>query len=516
MMRVWFILVLYLLVCQAGTAYAKQPTLYLFTVSVDRYSDQFWPALRWPVRDAARIEASVGNVAEFERDARSLKGPAATRDKVLREFAEIARVVQPNDVVVFYFSGHGTLTPELDRTLVLFDTDAQAANGLKVKAISDWLGGIRARRKVAILAACHSGVGKSKLPPEVQRYLSQNKGAIDDISSAAYVLSAAAAHEIAREEDSLNGDVYTHFFVNALTSGDRNEDGVVTALEAHEFATRATVDFSKGRQRPTAEVREVGDIDIPLAGKRTARGFPVLYGYEQYLAGWTVRVNGNAKGMMPQSVVLDRGSNVVEVAKSNGPAIRFRLRAAPGEALTVAEALAPDPWAVSAFGSIGGGNDQTEQALGLDVKISAALRGSYEFRWAQVGVWAEQQRSSSKLREVDVETNRVSYYLTLGKAFEPRWRLPIRYQLLAGIGQEAANLSLSDGVSAQELASKKISQLLAADITLPIHGLFYAGPTVAAMQARHDFGEVGDLAGWRWRYGLSVWLLFGGKGARVW
>ncbi|MEI8351089.1 MAG: TonB-dependent receptor, partial [bacterium] len=50
------------------------------------------------------------------------------------------------------------------------------------------------------------------------------------------VLSASAFGETAREDDRLQGDVYTHFLIEGIKSGDLDGDGAVTLTEADDYA----------------------------------------------------------------------------------------------------------------------------------------------------------------------------------------------------------------------------------------------------------------------------------------
>src|SRR5205814_6468465 len=121
---------------------------------------------------------------------------------------------------------------------------------------------LASRRRLLVLATCHSGSGKSLLPREVEAELATLKAGfyappLEEASRAAVVLSASDWGETAREDESLENDIYTHFLIEALAQGDRNLDGAVTATEAHDWARRRTYAFTGGRQRPSAEILEV-------------------------------------------------------------------------------------------------------------------------------------------------------------------------------------------------------------------------------------------------------------------
>ena len=68
---------------------------------------------------------------------------------------------KPEDDVLIAFSGHGV---EQDGKAYLLPSDAMHANaaltGIPVSLVKDWLANCRAKRKILILDACHSGAGK--------------------------------------------------------------------------------------------------------------------------------------------------------------------------------------------------------------------------------------------------------------------------------------------------------------------------------------------------------------------
>jgi hypothetical protein len=251
---------------------------------------------------------------------------------------------------VVYVSSHGTLardaSGQLRRYLVLRDTrlDDVAGTALGMDELKAGFDGLRSRRKVLVLATCHSGGGKSLLPADVQDELAGIKSGffvrpIEEVSRAAVVLAASDWGETAREDEKLGHDVYTHFLVEALRLGaDRNGDGAVTASEAHDYARRRTYEYTGGRQRPSAESTEVGVDPIVLVGKVERRGKPELYSYAPRLDGFTVRVDGRPLGELPGGVAVEPGRYRVQIAKGGGrDLVDAAVRLGPGERVDVEE-----------------------------------------------------------------------------------------------------------------------------------------------------------------------------------
>jgi hypothetical protein len=333
---------------------ALQPRRLALLVGVQQFADPAWRPLRYPEADAAALAEVLRDPARGAFDEVEVLPGDADRsafDAALRRLA--ARSRDERDTVVVYLSTHGTLARDgqggLRRYLVLADTRLSDVSGTAVSMddLKADFERIRSRKKVLVLAACHSGGGKSLLPAEVQRELSSTKSGflvrpIEEVSRASVVLAASDWGETAREDEGLGHDIYTNFLVEALRLGaDRNGDGAVTASEAHDYARRMTYEFTGGRQRPSAETSEVGVDPIVLVGKVARVGRPELYSYAPALDGFEVRIDGKPLAELPGGVALDAGSHRVQVQKGSGPALLDdRLDLDPGQRLDLADLLA--------------------------------------------------------------------------------------------------------------------------------------------------------------------------------
>lgn len=326
----------------AKVAEAHAPRRIALLLGVQRFDDPSWRPLRYPDADARAMAEALRDPGGFD-EVRVVTG--ATRAELREALRALAAADRDErDTVLVYVSSHGTLARDaagqLRRYLVARDTrlDDVPGTALAMDELNATFDRLRSRRKVLVLATCHSGGGKSLLPEEVQRELAGTKAGflvrpIEEVSRARTVLAASDWGETAREDDSLGHDIYTHFFVEALRAGaDRNGDGAVTASEAHDHARRRTYAYTAGRQRPSAESTEVGADPIVLVGRVARRGKPELYSYASRLDGFTVRVDGQPLAELPGGVVLEPGRSRVQLAKGGGPPVLDRtVSLDPGE-----------------------------------------------------------------------------------------------------------------------------------------------------------------------------------------
>ena len=193
-------------------------------VGIDRFDDPGFRPLRFATRDAHDMATQLEGGGNF-KVTELLQPDKKGFEAALAALAEQDR--DTRDVVVVYLSTHGTLARDaaghLSRYLVLKDTrlDRVAQTGLNLDKVQEALEALPSRRKVLVLATCHSGSGKSLLPPEVLRELEGTKGPtlepepLEKRSRASIVLAACDWGESAREDEQLGHDIYTHFFLEA-------------------------------------------------------------------------------------------------------------------------------------------------------------------------------------------------------------------------------------------------------------------------------------------------------------
>jgi len=494
---------------------------YVISIGINEYRDAFWPALRWAAADATSMLGILGKDTRYERVAISLVNQAATLSNVRTVLDDVARKVAPRDIVVLYLSGHGTLAPDSDgdlmRVAVMHDTQKSelAATGLIHNELRRWLDRLRANKKMMILATCNSGLGKSKLTAEVTQYLRTHKGALvplADVSEGALILSAAARDEAAREDDQLGGDVYTHYFISATTANDRNRDGMITAMEAHDYAKEQTWVHTNGKQRPSAEAKFVGDADIPVVGRKRERGLPVLDAYSEQWTGYRISVNGRAKGTIPTAVVLDRQHNdiIIYSPTTNEPLGNYQVWAVSGEAINIDDVLYSRPihvglrlqnyrWNDHAWSAVTG----SDSTMKLELDVGLASRS-----WAAgLTLHLPEDRTATVAPNLEAKTTWSSniLFVEYGRKFG-RWNVATRANALF----EQVELELHDTVvnRGQHYADRQWGY------GLGLAGGYEFSPDLqlvasyAYQNIRWQLGDAGSLDGRRSTIGVGIQYRF--------
>jgi hypothetical protein len=205
------------------------------------------PALHGPPHDVPALRAALshretGLVAAA--DITSVMNPTkAEAEHAIHEFFSAGR---RDDVLVFYFSGHGRLTRE--NKLFLCATDTVTARlpvtGIAATTLRDCMEASEAPRLVVILDCCHSGAFRGGALPS------------DAIAGrGAFLLSSARAHQLADDGDGQGPSPFTAAIVDALQdpASDIDGDGLITFDNVYRVVYARLAPRKQFPQRSTGE-----------------------------------------------------------------------------------------------------------------------------------------------------------------------------------------------------------------------------------------------------------------------
>jgi uncharacterized caspase-like protein len=241
---------------------------YALVIGNNQYDDPNWHDLKTPERDAEAIAAVLKDpkIGGFDRVETVLNASVPQMRIKIAELFD-ARAHKPDDLLLFYFSGHGTLDSG-DR-LYFVGKETQhgplvRATGLEAGYITGWMDGARSRRQVIILDSCYSGafgLPKGDVPTQEifegdsEAIFERDKAMLEDSGNGygRHILAATEALQLAWEGDTLQGEVensfFTQFLVEGLAKGlaDRNHDGVIDIEELYDHIREG---MRSGQQTP--------------------------------------------------------------------------------------------------------------------------------------------------------------------------------------------------------------------------------------------------------------------------
>ncbi len=236
------------------------PKVWAVVVGVASYDHM--PALRYTDDDAYRFYAFLKSLEGGglpDEQVRILVDEDATRENINAGMSEIFSQAGPNDLVMFYFSGHG-----LNGSFLPIDFDGYN-NKLTHDEIADQFNKCKAKYRLCIADACHSGSifamrsGGDPEPAVVQFY----KTLASSVSGTALIMSSKA-DETSLESAGLRQGVFSHFLIRGLKGeADLNKDKIVSVDEIFAYIQRNVRDYTGNRQSPV--IKGTYDPGMPVS-----------------------------------------------------------------------------------------------------------------------------------------------------------------------------------------------------------------------------------------------------------
>jgi len=246
-------------------------------IGIDEFADDRFPDLRWAEDDARAVTEALTQEGGFDT-ATLLTARESTREGLLAGLDAFLDPLGPDDTALVYISSHGTVgwaDGRARRYIVTADTDRDhiAATAIEVDEVLDRVDRSLPRWKVVVLATCFGGSGEGVRYTESPEAEGRRGPRLPDMGPrrATVVLSASYPGGPAWEDPGLGHEIYTYYLLEALGKHDDervdlNDDGALSAFEAHGYAAARTVDHSSGRQFPSANLEAVGERDVILVG----------------------------------------------------------------------------------------------------------------------------------------------------------------------------------------------------------------------------------------------------------
>ena len=185
---------------------------------------------------------------------------AATRTNVLKTMRQYFLKADANDVVLFYFSGHG-----LEGCFLPVDFDG-FNNKLRHEEIKQVLMQSKAKHKLCIADACHSGTlsyglaAKGPTRASIAKYYQ----AFEDSNGGVALLMSSKAEELSLEDHGLRQGVFTYYLLRGLKgAANANGDHIITIRELYKYVHQKVRAYTTNVQTPV--LTGVYDDAMPVA-----------------------------------------------------------------------------------------------------------------------------------------------------------------------------------------------------------------------------------------------------------
>jgi hypothetical protein len=214
-------------------------------VGVGRYSTM--PVLKYSDDDAYQFYAflkSPEGGALPDKQVRILVDEDATRANIVTTLRQVLLKADENDVVIFYFSGHG-----LEGSFLPQDYDGinNKLYHTEVKAILEQS---KAKHKICIADACHSGTLLAMKQP-VESVLQTYYRAFNNTAGGTALFMSSKGEEYSLEDQGLRSGIFSHYLIRGL-KGEADVDGskLVTIREIYDFVYKNVRIYTSNVQTP--------------------------------------------------------------------------------------------------------------------------------------------------------------------------------------------------------------------------------------------------------------------------
>ena len=256
--------------------------LYVFSVGIDNYKNGMMN-LNYAKADADYFTEQLqkGSSKIFKNVyVTTLSDADFVKDKFIETFDELATKVQPQDVFVFYYAGHGVMSEPSGKKkgefylipyniTQLYGSDGVLdKKGISADVLMELSTRVKAQKQLLVLDACQSGGAVKAM---ASRGAAEQKAIVQLARSTGMVLLAASGSEqFATEVEALGHGVFTYAFVEGLSgmADGGSKDGKITVNEIKAYlddrVPQLTEQHKGMAQYPTGFMK---GMDFPLTIK---------------------------------------------------------------------------------------------------------------------------------------------------------------------------------------------------------------------------------------------------------
>lgn len=226
---------LLLLLCFLFPHLLPARTIYVVSVGIARY--QYINPLRQTENDATDMAALYRTHTQHVT---LLTGKNATRHNICTTLKNVFAQAEADDVVVFFFSGHGC-----KGGLCAYDTRG-ASTCISYGEIAKLMKGCRANNKQLFIDACYAGgLRHDSSSPNTSAQSTFNK------TEGVMLFLSSRANETSRENPYGRNGMFTKYLLRGLKGGaDDDRNRIVEAKELFDFVSTNVTKATKGKQHP--------------------------------------------------------------------------------------------------------------------------------------------------------------------------------------------------------------------------------------------------------------------------
>jgi WD40 repeat protein len=223
------------------------PALHVLAIGIDKYPGPL--ELRCAVRDATKLEKTFRDFSSplFAVQSQVLADQQARREDILAGLDRLRQKMQPQDVAVIFYAGHGERDSKGNFYLLPHDVDPGnvVKTGITGAELKQKLANIKGKI-VLLLDACHSG--------QVGKVINELARDLADDDCGVIVFCAALGSEYAGESPKLGHGFFCLALMEGLAGkGEKNRrDGRVYLHDLEHYVIDRVIEMSRDEQHPTS------------------------------------------------------------------------------------------------------------------------------------------------------------------------------------------------------------------------------------------------------------------------
>ncbi len=218
-------------------------------VGIDNFANFPDNSLRYCASDANTLRDFLINEAGFKKNhVLCLTNEQATTRQIKHLMTELLpNAIRPDDLVLTYFSTHGTPSMKGENYIVTYDFDGKGDTGIPMSQLGDMIKSkIPSNRVVTILDTCFSGNARD---------LNDQKEILDNLMQGCgqIIVSACSANETSLEDSKLGHGYFTYYLIDSLRkqkalkpSFDLTKTQVITHTDAeHQHPQHPVIKYDR-------------------------------------------------------------------------------------------------------------------------------------------------------------------------------------------------------------------------------------------------------------------------------
>jgi hypothetical protein len=237
-------------------------------IGTTAYDDQTLSGLKAPAADVQALAEVLRapDIGGFEVEVLIDRASSELMLQIARFFAKRL----PDDVLLFYFSGHGVLDDVRELHLAAKNTEREilSASAVSSSFVRSQMERSKAKSQIVLLDCCHGGAfnAGAKGAGLGEIVDTESVFGIGTPGQGRVILTASSSTQYAFDGETLVGQpnlsLFTHYIVEGLRTGeaDQNGDGQITGDELFEYVN-ARVQAAAPTQKPTSLIKkDYGEI----------------------------------------------------------------------------------------------------------------------------------------------------------------------------------------------------------------------------------------------------------------